>query len=178
VLFVGIVLLTAGAAHVLGASDAIGAFMAGLVLARTTEAKRIERLVLPLRDAFGAVFFFAFGLSIDPGSVRGVIVPAASAVALTLVLAIAAGVGVARINRFDRVAAAGLAFVVAARGEFSLVLVALAATAGLDDRLGPFVAVYVLTLAVVSPILASRSTTLARLIPRRLVPDQPQVVTV
>lgn len=171
VLFVGIVLLTAGAAHVLGASDAIGAFMAGLVLARTTVAERVERLVLPLRDAFGAVFFFAFGLSIDPGAVKRVIVPAGCAVIVTLLLALVAGIGVARINRFDRIAAAGLAFVVAARGEFALVLVALAATAGLDDRLGPFVAVYVLALALISPILASRSTTLAKLIPRRLVPD-------
>ena len=62
----GLAVLTAGIAEELGVSDAIGAFMIGLVLAETTVAHRIERLVLPLRDAFAAVFFFAFGLTIDP----------------------------------------------------------------------------------------------------------------
>ena len=60
-------------------SDAIGAFMVGLVLAETPVAGRIERLVLPLRDAFAAVFFFAFGLTIDPGDAGGVAVPVAVA---------------------------------------------------------------------------------------------------
>ena len=65
-------------------------------------------------------------------------------------------------------AAANIAFSVVARGEFALILVALATAAGLDERLTPFVAIYVLVLAVVSPVLASRSTTLSRLIPARL----------
>ncbi|MEZ5177233.1 MAG: cation:proton antiporter [Acidimicrobiales bacterium] len=49
VLFVGFALLVAGLAYELGVSDAIGAFMAGLVLAGTAAATRIERLVRPLR---------------------------------------------------------------------------------------------------------------------------------
>ena len=49
--------------------------MAGLILAESPVADRIERLVLPLRDAFAAVFFFAFGLTIDPGDVGDVAVP-------------------------------------------------------------------------------------------------------
>ena len=40
-------------------SDAIGAFMAGLVIAGTSLASRVERLVRPLRDGFAALFFFA-----------------------------------------------------------------------------------------------------------------------
>ena len=44
-----------------------------------------------------------------------------------------------------------------ARGEFALILVALATEAGLDPRLTPFVALYVLVLAVASPIMASQS---------------------
>src|SRR6476620_9117646 len=47
-LFFGFALLVAGAAYQLGVSDAIGAFMAGLVLAGTAAKHRIERLVLPL----------------------------------------------------------------------------------------------------------------------------------
>ena len=168
VLFVGFAFLVAGAAAQLGVSDAIGAFMAGLVLAGTAAARRIERLVLPLRDAFAAIFFFAFGLSIDPGDIGTVIVPAVAAILTSLVLAVVAAIGAARINGLDRLAAANIAFSVVARGEFALILVALATAAGLDERLAPFVAIYVLVLAIVSPILASRSATLSRFIPVRL----------
>jgi CPA2 family monovalent cation:H+ antiporter-2 len=167
VLFVGFALLVAGIAYQLGVSDAIGAFMAGLVLSGTVLARRVERLVLPLRDAFAALFFFAFGLAIQPGDLDEVLVPAAVAIVVSLVLAVVAGVGAARINGLDRLAAANVAFSVLARGEFALILVSLAAAAGLDGRLAPFVAVYVLVLAVASPVLAANSARLARIIPAR-----------
>ena len=81
VCFVGLAVLVAGLAEELGVSDAIGAFMVGLVLAESPAPERIERLVLPLRDAFAAVFFFAFGLTIDPGDAGDVAVPVIAAVA-------------------------------------------------------------------------------------------------
>ena len=168
VLFVGFAFLIAGLAHQLGVSDAIGAFMAGLVLAGTAAKKRIEKLVLPLRDAFAALFFFHFGLLIDPGAIGTVIFPALAAVVTSLLLALVAAVGTARMNELDRLAAANIAFSVVARGEFALILVVLATEAGLDERLAPFVAVYVLALAIASPLLASRSRTLSKLIPNRL----------
>lgn len=177
VLFVGFALLVAGIAYQLGVSDAIGAFMAGLVLSGTVVARRVERLVLPLRDAFAALFFFAFGLSIDPGDIGGVAGAAGIAVVVSLVLAIVAGSIAARLNGFDRQAAANVAFSVVARGEFALILVALAAEAGLDPRLRPFVALYVLVLAVASPILASRSSSLVGVIPRVLVPERSRITT-
>lgn len=167
VLFVGFALLIAGIAYELGVSDAIGAFMAGLALAGTAAASRIERLVRPLRDAFAALFFFAFGLSIDPGDVGTILVPAMIAIVVTLVLTALAAIAAARINGLDRYATANVAFSVAARGEFALILVTLAIGAGLDPRLQPFIAVYVLVLAVVSPILADRSKQLVDLLPIR-----------
>lgn len=170
VLFVGFALLVAGVAAQLGVSDAIGAFMAGLVLSGTIVARRIERLVLPLRDAFAAIFFFAFGLAIDPGDIGGVLGPAVVAIALSLVLAVIAGVVAARVNQLDRGAAANIAFSVVARGEFALILVSLAAAAGLDERLTPLIAIYVLVLAVASPIMAANSGRLVRVIPARLFP--------
>jgi CPA2 family monovalent cation:H+ antiporter-2 len=170
ILCVGFALLVAGIAFELGVSDAIGAFMAGVVLAGTAAASRIERLVTPLRDAFAALFFFAFGVSIDPSDIGGVAGPATAAITVSLVLAIVAGVITARINRLDRLAATNVACSVLARGEFALILVALATQAGLDARLTPFVALYVLVLAIASPILASQSERLARLLPRRWFP--------
>jgi len=170
VLFVGFALLVAGVSAELGVSDAIGAFMAGLVLASTPAAPRIEKLVLPLRDAFAALFFFAFGTSIDPSQIGHVLGPDIAAVVVSLALAIVAGTGAALLNNLDRLAAANIAFTLVARGEFALILVALATDAGLDERLTPFIAVYVLALAVISPILASRSAYFSKLIPSRFFP--------
>lgn len=173
VLFVGVAVLVAGVAQELGISDAIGAFMAGLVLAESAVAHRIERLVLPLRDAFAAAFFFAFGLTIDPGDAWQVVGPVVAAVVLSIVLNLAAGVIAARLQGFGRTAAANIGLTILGRGEFSLILATLATAAGLDDRIGPFVALYVLTLAILGPLLAARSSALARMLPGRWFPEQP-----
>jgi CPA2 family monovalent cation:H+ antiporter-2 len=162
VCFVGLAVLVAGVAEELGVSDAIGAFMVGTVLAGSPAAERIERLVLPLRDTFAAAFFFAFGLTIDPGEVGGVAVPVAAAVVLSIVLNVAAGRAAARLNGFGRQAALNIGLTVLGRGEFSLILATLAVSAGLDARIGPFVALYVLVLAILGPILAGLSPTLGR----------------
>lgn len=168
VAFVGVAVLVAGLAEEVGVSDAIGALGAGIILARTVSAPRIHRLVLPLRDLFAALFLFAFGLTIDPGDVGSVAVPIAVAVVLSLACNVTAGVLVSRMEGLDREAASNVSFTVLARGEFALILAALAAAAGLDDRVGPFVAGYVLVLAVGSPLLAARSARLGRLLPATL----------
>ena len=123
--------------------------------------------MLPLRDAFAAVFFFAFGLTIDPGDVGDVVVPVLIAVVLSLVLNVAAGLIAARMQGFGRRPAANIGLTILGRGEFSLILATLAAAAGLDARIGPFVAFYVLVLALIAPILASRSRPLSRALPNR-----------
>ncbi len=170
VCFVGVAVLIAGIAEQLGVSGAIGAFMAGLILAESPVAGRIEQLVLPLRDTFAAVFFFAFGLTIAPGDAADVAVPVALAVVVTAVLTLSAGIFVARMYGFGRRPAANIGTTSLGRGEFSLILATLAVAAGLDARIGPFVALYVLILALVGPVLASRSRAVARLLPARLFP--------
>lgn len=172
VLFVGVAVLVAGVAEELGVSDAIGAFMAGLVLAESAVAHRIERLVLPLRDAFAAAFFFAFGLTIDPGDAWQVAGPVVVAVVLSIVLNLTAGVVAARLEGFGRTAAANIGLTILGRGEFSLILATLATAAGLDDRIGPFVALYVLALAILGPLFAARSAAFARMLPSRWFPDR------
>jgi CPA2 family monovalent cation:H+ antiporter-2 len=169
VCYIGLAVLVAGVAEELGVSAAIGAFMIGVVLAESPSAPRIKRLVLPLRDAFAAVFFFAFGLSIDVADVASVAGPIAAAVVLTLTLNVAAGLAAARLYRLGARPAANVGFTILARGEFSLVLAAIAADAGLDARLGPFVAGYVLVLATAGPLLASRTNSIARHVPARLI---------
>ncbi|AXB44362.1 cation:proton antiporter [Amycolatopsis albispora] len=166
VCFVGVAVLGAALAEEVGVSDAIGAFMVGMMLGGSKVAPRIHKLVLPLRDAFGALFFFIFGLSIDPRAVGTVVVPVLLAVALTLVLNLAAGAFAAKLHSFDRQQGVNIGLTVLTRGEFSLVLATMATAAGLDTRVAPFVAGYVLLLAIIGPLAVIRS----EWITRRLLP--------
>ncbi|WP_409186095.1 cation:proton antiporter [Amycolatopsis sp. VS8301801F10] len=173
VCFVGVAVLGAAVAEEVGVSDAIGAFMVGMMLGNSQVAPRVHKLVLPLRDAFGALFFFIFGLSIDPGAVGTVVLPVLAAVALTLVLNLAAGAFAARLHGFDRAEGVNIGLTVLTRGEFSLVLATMATAAGLDSRVAPLVAGYVLLLAVIGPLAVLRSDRLTWLLPARLARPRP-----
>lgn len=56
------------AAHT-GFSAAFGAFIMGSILAETVEAESIERLVNPVKDLFGAIFFVSVGMMVDPAMI-------------------------------------------------------------------------------------------------------------
>ncbi|MGW7274850.1 cation:proton antiporter [Streptomyces sp. NPDC054864] len=163
--FLGAAVFVAGVSEWFGVADAIGAFMVGLMVGSTASGERVRKLVHPLRDAFGAIFFFGFGLSIDPGDLPTVLWPVLAAVAVTLLMNVLAGLGAARVYGFGAGPAANISTTLLARGEFALILATMAATAGLDERLSPFIAGYVLLLAVLGPLAAGRSKWLARILP-------------
>lgn len=52
-----------------GFSAAFGAFIMGSILAETIEAEHIEKLVKPVKDLFGAVFFVSVGMMVDPAMI-------------------------------------------------------------------------------------------------------------
>ena len=49
-----------------GFSPAFGAFIMGSILAETVDAENIEKLVAPVKDLFGAIFFVSVGMMVDP----------------------------------------------------------------------------------------------------------------
>lgn len=53
-------------ADAVGYSTALGAFMMGSIFAETVEAERISRIVSPVKDLFGAIFFVSVGMLVDP----------------------------------------------------------------------------------------------------------------
>lgn len=53
----------------MGYSAAFGAFMMGSILAETIEAESINKLVAPVKDLFGAIFFVSVGMLVDPSVV-------------------------------------------------------------------------------------------------------------
>ena len=52
-----------------GFAAAFGAFIMGSIVAETVEAESIERLVKPVKDLFGAVFFVSVGMMVDPAMI-------------------------------------------------------------------------------------------------------------
>lgn len=148
----GITLVVAGITTMLDASAAVGAFVVGLALTGQA-AQRSRALLSPLRDLFAAVFFVSFGLSVDPSSLSPVLAVACVLAAVTLVTKVMTGWYAAGRDGAGPRGRMRAGFVLAARGEFAVVIAGLAVAAGYEDA-GPLTAAYVLVLAVVSPILA------------------------
>ena len=66
VIAMGLCFLMAILAVKAGFSLALGAFVMGSILAGTSEAERIERIIMPVKDLFGAVFFISVGMMVNP----------------------------------------------------------------------------------------------------------------
>jgi len=157
ILFFGLAVAFGGIGELIGVSDAIGAFLIGLVLGATRFRGRIEQLALPMRDVFGAFFFLNFGLALDIRQFGSVLWPVLVGVVLTLVVNTAGGQLIARLNRLTPAEGFNVSGMLQNRGEFVLILATLATAAGLDPRLTPFAGLYVLIMAIVGPILAVNS---------------------
>ncbi|HEY8403796.1 MAG TPA: cation:proton antiporter [Flavobacteriales bacterium] len=71
-------------AEKVGFSQALGAFIMGSILAETTSAERIEHLVKPVKDLFGAVFFVSVGMMIVPSTMVEHAVPILIVTLITL----------------------------------------------------------------------------------------------
>jgi len=149
--------LLAGLGETIHVAESIGALLLGLILGETEHSERMERLVIPFRDFFGAIFFFAFGLSIDPFTLGGAVWLAIGAALLSLVGVTAAGLIVGKRAGLSPVGSLNTGFTLLARGEFSIIIVNLALAGGLMPILQPFAALYVLILASASPLLAKES---------------------
>lgn len=162
---VGIVLGSAFAAGAFGLTPAVGAFLAGLAASASPYGPQLQAEILPLRGVLLGVFFTAVGMLIAPEVVL-------QQPALVLAFALAATVGKAAIAalavRSVLRAAGGVSLraglALGQTGEFSFVLVAVAAEAGLLS-LGvgqAFVAASVLSL-LASPFLVRFAPRLSRL---------------
>jgi CPA2 family monovalent cation:H+ antiporter-2 len=157
ILFFGLAVAFGGIGEIIGVSDAIGAFLIGLVLGATRFRGRIEQLALPMRDVFAAFFFLNFGLALDVREFGVVWWPVLVGVILTLIVNTAGGQLIAWLNRLTPAQGFNVSAMLQNRGEFVLILATLATAAGLDERLTPFAGLYVLVMAIVGPVLAVNS---------------------
>jgi len=156
----GLLFITAGFSETIHVAEAIGALMAGLVLADSQYIKRIEQMVLPYKDFFGAMFFFSFGLSIDPMMLGGAVMWASIAAGLTILANLASGYFATRISKMKDQAAFDIGFTLSARGEFSIIMANIGKAGGLNPIIQSFVVVYVLILSIIAPLLTKESRNL------------------
>ncbi|MBP3041654.1 cation:proton antiporter, partial [Bacillaceae bacterium Marseille-Q3522] len=146
-----------GFSETIHVAEAIGALLLGLVLSETEHIDRIEKLVIPFRDFFGAIFFFSFGLSIDPFSLGGGVWLALGAVAITIFGNFIAGMLAGKKVGLSNKASTNIGLTIVSRGEFSIIMANLGIAGGLTPMLKPFSALYVLILAILGPLMAKES---------------------
>lgn len=143
----GLCLGMAQLAQAVGVSSALGAFIMGSILAETVQARRIERLVQPLKNLFGAVFFVSVGMMIAPELIVANIVPI---LILTVVVLLGriifASLGVLASGESLKVSLQS-GFSLAQIGEFSFIIATLGIQLGvISDFIYPIVvAVSVIT---------------------------------
>ncbi|GAB3041180.1 cation:proton antiporter [Oleiagrimonas citrea] len=155
----------------MGFSVALGAFLAGAVVAESRSSGRVVHLVEPLRDMFAALFFVAIGLKIDPAMLYHYIGPALIiAVVVVLGKTFAVSLGVFLTGHDARTSMrTGLSM--AQIGEFSFVMATLGVSLGVvSDFIYPVaVAVSVLCMAM-SPYLVRSADRIvdgmSRVVPR------------
>ena len=153
----------------IGLSTELGAFLAGSLLAGTVHAERVEHLVTPCKNLFGAVFFISVGFMVQPGMIVKYIGPilllAAVAIAGKLLFLLLGGLAAGK--PMDVALQAGAAQTQV--GEFSFILAGLGQSLSVTGAfLYPIiVAVSVLT-TFTTPFVLKASPALCRWLEARL----------
>jgi len=163
----------------LGLSEAIGALMAGIVLAETSAREEIEERFFSFRDLFAALFFFVFGLSIDVGALGKTGWLLAAAVVVTVAGKTASGYVAGIVGGLNRRQSLNSGIALIAHGEFTVIVAQLAAA---NDAIGistradivAFSGLYVLATATIGVVLMKESKAIGRRLfpPRRLAEER------
>ena len=149
VLTAAALLVVLGAAllmQVAGMSMALGAFLAGLLLAESNFRHQLEADIEPFRGLLLGLFFMSVGMSMDAGLILGNLAFLLAAAVALVAVKIAVAYALERLTRSTRRDALRSAVLLAPAGEFALVLLPLAGS-----------------LAILSPAQASLATALAAL---------------
>jgi Kef-type K+ transport systems, membrane components len=130
-----------------GFSLALGAFVMGSILAGTSFAERIERVIMPIKDLFGSVFFISVGMMVNPDVIVTYAGPILALSAVVIVGMIVFGTSGMLITGQSLKVAMESGFSLTQIGEFAFIIATLGMSLGvLDSTIYPIVvAVSVLT---------------------------------
>ncbi|AVT77930.1 MULTISPECIES: cation:proton antiporter [Rhodopseudomonas] len=120
--------------HVAGLSMALGAFLAGLVLAETEFRRQVEVDIEPFKGMLLGLFFISVGMRIDLAEVaRYPAMVATSVIGMTALKAVVIA-GLTWLFRLSRPVIAEASLLLAGGGEFAFLVLGLASSSGLVTR--------------------------------------------
>jgi CPA2 family monovalent cation:H+ antiporter-2 len=146
--------IAVGAAELFGASMALGAFLAGMVVGQSEFSSRAASEALPMRDAFAVLFFVSVGMLFDPSKAAANVALIAGATAIILVGKPLAAFLVVRLLRHPTKTAVTVGAALAQIGEFSFILGGVGHKLGVlpEEAMQTLVASSILTITI-NPIL-------------------------
>ncbi|MBR1688851.1 MAG: cation:proton antiporter [Prevotella sp.] len=152
-----------------GFSSAFGAFVMGSILAETVEADKIVRLVEPVKNLFGAVFFVSVGMLVEP---RVLVEYALPIIAITLTILVGQAVFGSLgylISGQPLKTAMKCGFSMAQIGEFAFIIASLGLSLGvIGDFLYPVVVAVSVITTFLTPYMIRFATPCYEMMERRL----------
>lgn len=167
--------IAVGAAKLFGASMALGAFLAGMIVGQSEFSSRAASEALPMRDAFAVLFFVAMGMLLDPAQ----LVPNTAITLGTLAVIVIgkplAAFAVVLLLRNPVSTAVVVAIALAQVGEFSFILASLGQHLGVlpPSAMQPLVAASIISI-VLNPLLFKLVSPLSRRITNSAPPPEKQ----
>ena len=169
---VAICLLMVVISNAVGFSEALGAFLGGSILAGTVMSERIDRLITPLKEMFGAVFFVSVGMMIVPHTLIDYIGPILILAVVTIVgqMCLATIGIVVSGHSLETSVRGGMSMVQI--GEFSFIIATLGTTLGVtSDFLFPII-VCVSVITIITTPLFMKSSERAYLYLDKRIPER------
>ncbi len=156
-------------ANYIGFSSALGAFLAGSVVAGTVQVVRIENLIKPIKNLFGAIFFVSVGMKVVPALLIEYIVPI---LILTVVVIFGqltfATIGILLSGQTLHTAVRG-GFSMVQIGEFSFIIATLGMSLGvISDFLYPIIVCVSVITAFMTPVFIKNAEKVYVLLERKI----------
>ncbi|NPA51749.1 MAG: cation:proton antiporter [Aquificae bacterium] len=156
----GFVVLFAGITQFIGLSEALGAFLLGVIIAESGKEEELEKALYSIRDWAVAMFFFIFGTSINFATVsfdKKLLVAILIIVSLSILGKFLTGYIGGRLAGLPKRAALITGFSIINRGEFSVVMGKFA-----KSEYIPFIGVYILIMSFIGIIFAQYAPHIAK----------------
>ena len=172
-LLLAIVVLFSVGAQGLNFPEAVAAFLLGMLISESRFKHRVEETLVSWRDVAAAAFFLDFGLHVEMGAALERWRPALILVLVTVLVQVSTGYLSGRATGISRRGSVGHGLMLLPRGEFSLVVVGLAAgvatiPAEVREALLGMTSLYVLVMMFIGSVIFRNYTTLSDWLQLRL----------
>lgn len=146
--------IAVGSAKVFGVSMALGAFLAGMIVARSEFSLRAASEALPMRDAFAVLFFVSVGMLFNPMAIVQSPLAITATLAIILLAKPASALAIVLLLRYPMSVAIPVAVALAQIGEFSFILATLGKQLGVvpDNVINTLVAAAIVSITL-NPLL-------------------------